>query len=97
MVCSFNDTAVPGNLEIEMFWLPLKGKSIKKTYIGTLYHNVSITFTQKIWGYLTRQSFLATAVSMATLSSKSLFIKSNVFAISYSFLKGHLLTCVSRA
>jgi hypothetical protein len=45
-----NDTAVTFDLILEWLWLPLKGISIVKTYIGKLYYTISITFTHKIWG-----------------------------------------------
>jgi hypothetical protein len=46
------DTAVPGDLEFERIWLPLKGISIRKTYIGILYYPTAITITQKYRGHL---------------------------------------------
>jgi hypothetical protein len=39
-------------------WLPLKGLSIEKTYIGQLSYTIHITFTYKKWG-LTRDRFLS--------------------------------------
>jgi hypothetical protein len=42
------DTAVTLDLIFEWLWLPLKGISIEKTYIGKLTYTISITFTQKI-------------------------------------------------
>jgi hypothetical protein len=41
------DTAVTLDLIFEWLWLPLKGISIEKTYIGKLAYTISITFTQK--------------------------------------------------
>jgi hypothetical protein len=43
-----NDTAGAGDLEIKRLWLPLKGISVKKNYIGKLYYPIAITVTQKI-------------------------------------------------
>jgi hypothetical protein len=42
------DTAGAGDLEFERLWLPLKGISIEKTYIGKLYYPIAIAITQKI-------------------------------------------------
>jgi hypothetical protein len=42
------DTAEAGDLEFERLWLPLKGISIKKNYIGKLYYPRAIKITQKI-------------------------------------------------
>jgi hypothetical protein len=39
-------------------WLPLKGISIEKTYIGQLSYTIPITFTHKKWG-LTWDRFLS--------------------------------------
>jgi hypothetical protein len=44
------------DLIFEWLWLPLKGISIEKTYIGKLTYTISITFTHKIWG-LTKDLF----------------------------------------
>jgi hypothetical protein len=55
------DNAVTLDFIFKRLWLPLKGISIEKTYIGKLpctIPTVSITFTQKIWG-LTRDRFLS--------------------------------------
>jgi hypothetical protein len=46
------DTAGAGDLEFERLWLPLKGISIEKIYIGKLYYPIYITITQKYRGYL---------------------------------------------
>jgi hypothetical protein len=50
------------DLIFERLWLPLKGISIKKTYIGKFPALEPITFTQKIRG-LTRDCFCHTAVT----------------------------------
>jgi hypothetical protein len=55
-LCKY-DTAVTLDLIFERLWLPLKGITIKKIYIGKL-SCIPITFTQKIWG-LTRYRFLS--------------------------------------
>jgi hypothetical protein len=47
-----NDTAGAEELEFARLWLPLKGISIKKIYIGQLYYPIDITITQKYRGYL---------------------------------------------
>jgi hypothetical protein len=52
------DTAVTLNLIFEWLWLPLKGISIQKIFIGKLSCTTPITFTQKIWG-LTRDRILS--------------------------------------
>jgi hypothetical protein len=63
-----NDTAVTLALIFNWLWLPLKGISIEKTYIGKLSCTIPITLTQKIWG-LTRDrlfchsGFIGTAVT----------------------------------
>jgi hypothetical protein len=44
------DTAVTLDLIFERLWLPLKGISIEKTYIGKLSCTLPVTFTHKIWG-----------------------------------------------
>jgi hypothetical protein len=52
------DTAVTLDLIVEWLWLPLKGISIGKTFIGKLSCTIPITFTHKIWR-LTRDRFLS--------------------------------------
>jgi hypothetical protein len=44
------DTAVTLDLIFEWFWLPLKGISIEINIHKQIY-TISITFTQKIWGF----------------------------------------------
>jgi hypothetical protein len=41
------DTAVTLDLIFKWLWLPLKGTSIEKPYIGKLTYTISITSTQK--------------------------------------------------
>jgi hypothetical protein len=57
LMCKY-DTAVTLNLIFEWLWLPLKGISIQKIFIGKLSCTTPITFTQKIWG-LTRDRILS--------------------------------------
>jgi hypothetical protein len=45
-----NDTAEARDREFERLWLPLKGISIQKNYIGELYYPIAITITHKIYG-----------------------------------------------
>jgi hypothetical protein len=49
LLCKY-DTAVTLGLTFKRLWLPLKGISMEKTYIGKLSCSITITFTQKIWG-----------------------------------------------
>jgi hypothetical protein len=61
-----NDTSVPRTAlsmtplypepKFERLWLPLMGKSSKKTYVGKLHYTIFITFTQNIWG-LSKDNF----------------------------------------
>jgi hypothetical protein len=53
-----NDTAANFDLIFARFWLPLKGISIEKTYIGQLTYTIPITLTQKIWGLTKVDDFL---------------------------------------
>jgi hypothetical protein len=41
----------PGTKRFQRLWLPLKGISIKKNYIGKLYYSIAITITKNM-GYL---------------------------------------------
>jgi hypothetical protein len=50
------DSAVTFDVIFARLWLPLKGISIEKTYIGQLSYTIPITFTHKKWG-LTRDRF----------------------------------------
>jgi hypothetical protein len=42
------DNAGAEDKEFERLWLPLKGISIKKNYVGELYFPIAKTITQKI-------------------------------------------------
>jgi hypothetical protein len=54
-LCKY-DTPVTFDVIFARLWLPLKGISIEKTYIGQLSYTIPITFTHKKWG-LTRGRF----------------------------------------
>jgi hypothetical protein len=59
-LCKY-DTAVTFDVLFARLWLPLKGISIEKTYIGQLSYTIPITFTHKKWG-LTRDRFCHSGV-----------------------------------
>jgi hypothetical protein len=48
-LCKY-DTAVTFYIIFARLWLPLKGISIEKTYIGQLSYTIPITFTHKKYG-----------------------------------------------
>jgi hypothetical protein len=54
------------NIIFARLWLPLKGISVEKTYIGQLSYTIPITFTHKKWG-LTRDRFLQSRFSRRIL------------------------------
>jgi hypothetical protein len=56
LLCKY-DSAVTFDVIFARLWLPLKGISIEKTYIGHLSYTIPVTFTHKKWG-LNRDQWL---------------------------------------
>jgi hypothetical protein len=73
-LCKY-DTAMTFGIIFSRLWLPLKGISIEKTYIGQLSYTIPITFTHKKWG-LTRDHFLSQRSHWLHLWQKSAISKS---------------------
>jgi hypothetical protein len=82
------------DLIFERLWLPLKGISIEKTYIGILSCTIPITFTHKIWG-LARDRFCHSGVIDTAVTKVGDFIVD--FCREFGNIFKKALTCVSGA
>jgi hypothetical protein len=84
-LCKY-DTAVTLDLIFERLWLPVKGISIKKTYLGKLPYTISLNFTHKYENLL--RSVFCYSVIIDTAVTKITISKSIYFANSKPCIRG---------
>jgi hypothetical protein len=79
------DTAGAEDLEFARLWLPLKGISVKKNYIGKLYYPICSYNNKEYRGYL-RIIFGSSGV-IDNAGAKIAILESNIFANSKLYAK----------